>query len=87
MTVNQLEHELDFGTAWHMSPVRREGRGTRRWFAEPRLLDYQSVCLLGEQCERLFSVAPRERVCVLVLGDVKQDPRGEYRRLLEFWTS
>ena len=78
------EHIRDFETAWRLSPERRAGRMVNRWCSEPRWLDYQSVCRLGEQLERLFSVVPRERVLVLVLDDLKENPRREYLKVLDF---
>ena len=79
-----IEHIRDFETAWRLSPERRAGRMVSRWCSEPRLLDYQSTCKLGEQLERLFSIVPRERVLVLVLDDIKENPRQEYLKVLGF---
>lgn len=78
------EHIREFETAWRLSPERRAGRAVTRWCPEPRLLDYQSVCKLGEQLERLFNIVPRQRVLVLVLYDIKEDPRREYLKVLDF---
>ena len=84
MSLHQVEHITDFADAWEHSPVRRAGKGVRRWVVEPRLLDYQHVCRLGEQLERLYDRVPEERVLVLILDDIKADPRREYLRVLEF---
>lgn len=84
MTLHQVEHIFDFAKAWKMGPLRRQGRGASRWLSEPRLLDYQSICCLGEQLERLFGLVSRERILVLLLDDLKKDPRGEYLKLLSF---
>lgn len=78
------EHVGDFREAWRLSPQRREGDMVSRACREPRLLDYQSICRLGEQLERLFSIVPRDRVLVLVLDDFREDPRREYLKVLEF---
>ncbi len=83
--LNGAETIKDFRKAWEMSPVRREGKGLRSLFiSEPRLLDYQKVCSLGEQLERLYTIVPRERVLVLVLDDLRKDARAEYLRVLDF---
>jgi len=85
MTLHQAEHVLDFEKAWELSPVRRKGEGVRKWFiSEPRLLDYQSVCRVGEQLNRLFMTVPRERVLVLFLDDFKTDSRKEYLKVIDF---
>jgi len=84
LLVSGDEHIRDFARAWELSPERRRGRAVSRWCREPKLLDYQSVCKLGEQLERLFRVVSRERVLVIVLDDVKEDPRREYLKVLDF---
>jgi len=78
------EHIADFEEAWRLSPQRREGRMVTRLCREPKLSDYQSVCRLGEQLERLLRIVPRDRVLALILDDVKANPRREYLRVLEF---
>jgi len=78
------EHIKDFAQAWHLSEKRAKGQEVTRWCREPKLLDYKSVCKLGEQLERLFKIVPRERVLVLVLDDVKENPRREYLKVLNF---
>lgn len=78
------EHVADFEKAWELSPERREGRMVTRLCREPKLSDYQSVCRLGEQLERLFRIVPRERVLVLVLDDMRENPRAEYLKVLNF---
>lgn len=78
------EHVAAFEEAWKLSPQRRLGRMVTRLCREPRLSDYQLVCRLGEQLDRLFATAPRERVLTLLLDDVKANPRREYLRVLEF---
>lgn len=85
LTLNGAEHIRDFKRAWEMSPLRRQGRGFRPLFiSEPKLLDYQEVCSLGKQLERLYTVVPRERVLVLVIDDLREDARREYLRVLDF---
>lgn len=80
-----VEHIKDFRRAWEMSPLRRAGKGVRRLFvSEPRLLDYQMVCSLGQQVERLYKIVPPERILVIVLDDLKKDARREYLRVLDF---
>ncbi len=65
----------DFIAAWGLSEQRVAGM--------PRHA-YQHACLLGDQMERLCSLAPPERVCVVLLDDVVRDTLAEYRRVLDF---
>lgn len=78
------EHISDFERAWRLSPERREGRMVSKLCPEPHMLDYQTVCRLGEQIERLFQVVPKERVLVLLLDDIIKNPRQEYLKVLRF---
>ncbi len=78
------EHIDDFAQAWRLSEKRAKGQEVTRWCREPKLLDYKSVCKLGEQLERLFKTVPRDRVLILVLDDVKENPRREYLKVLDF---
>jgi len=78
------EHIVDFYTAWKLSPERRAGRRAPRWCRDPRWLDYQHICKLGDQLERLFNIVPRQRVLVLVLDDIREDPRRECLKTLDF---
>ncbi|WP_022948401.1 sulfotransferase domain-containing protein [Methylohalobius crimeensis] len=74
----------DFSQAWRLAPNRRAGHHVPSNCPDPILLDYSSWCLLGEQLERLYSIVPRERVLVLLLDDVKENPRREYLKVLDF---
>jgi len=78
------ENIEDFGQAWQLASKRRVGELVPPGCKDPVLLDYRAWCRMGEQLERLFSIVPRDRVLVLVLDDVKQDPRREYVRVLDF---
>jgi len=78
------ENITDFLTAWRLSPERRKGIKVPARTKEPKLLDYQSICSLGLQIERLLSHVERERILVLLLDDVKANPRREYLKVLQF---
>lgn len=78
------EKVRDFLTAWRLSPERRAGRQLPAGCKNPLLLDYQDLCKLGEQLDRLYHSVPRERVLVLLLDDVRENPRREYLKVLDF---
>ncbi|ACY47786.1 sulfotransferase [Rhodothermus marinus DSM 4252] len=79
-----IENVDNFRKAWELAPIRRTGKQIPRGCKDPILLDYPSWCLLGEQLERLYNIVPRDRILVLVLDDIKNNPRKEYLRVLEF---
>jgi len=78
------EDVTDFGVAWHLASERRSGRKVPARCADPVRLDYPSWSKLGTQLERLYSLVPRDRVHVVLLDDVKANPRREYLRVLEY---
>lgn len=75
----------DFERAWRLQGVRRQGKHipatVRR---DPERLQYGAYCRLGEQVDRLLSHARADRVLLLVLDDIAQQPQQEYQKALEF---
>jgi hypothetical protein len=78
------EHIADFEQAWMLQDDRRAGRSVNRLCRDPQLLLYGPYCRVGEQLERLYTLVPREHVCVLVMDDVRSRPHNEYLKLLGF---
>ena len=48
------------------------------------MLQYRSVCALGEQLERFVALVKPERRLILLFDDFASDTRGEYLRVLSF---
>ena len=82
--VNGNEHIEDFSVAWELSEKRRLGLETGRLCREPIHLDYQGACLVGEQLNRLFKLVPKERVFVVHLDEIKENPEKKYKEVLNF---
>jgi len=78
------ENIHDFEQAWKLVPDRRSGRHITPDCPAPIRLDYPAWCLLGKQLQRLYSVVSRERVLVLLMDDVRENPRREYLKVLDF---
>jgi hypothetical protein len=82
---NGMEVIKDFEKAWRLQESRRKGKfipaTVRR---DPERLQYGEYCKLGEQLKRLYSIVSRDRVLVLVLDDMAQNPAQEYRKVLQF---
>ncbi len=75
----------DFERAWRLQAARQEGRHIPLTAKEhPHVLQYGAYCRLGAQIERLYTLVPRERVCVVVLDDMARHPREVYQRVLAF---
>jgi hypothetical protein len=80
-----LEEDVDsFAAAWDLQEVRARGERVPRLCTDPRLLLYGEVGRLGEQVDRMFRVAGRERCLVLFHDDLLRDPRSVYRQVLDF---
>ena len=81
------EDVKDFKEAWKLRNSRRIGSAriqNARIAPFPILLDYEKICLLGEQLERLYRSFAREQVHVTFLEDFVKDPRSEYVKILAF---
>jgi len=78
------ENIRNFLDAWELSPERRAGRDVPITCSEPKILDYQNICLLGNHLERLFKIVSPAQVLVLLLDDLKREPRAAYLRVLKF---
>lgn len=78
------EHVKEFEAAWQLSDQRMQGAAVTPLCREPKILAYKAICRLGSQLERLLNSVPHARVLVVVLDDIKADPRTEYLRILHF---
>jgi hypothetical protein len=78
------EDVADFSRAWALQEDRRTGRRLPKRCRDPRLLLYGDAGKLGDQVERLFAIAGRERCHVVVFDDFVQNPRAVYLQLLKF---
>ncbi|RME13963.1 MAG: sulfotransferase [Ardenticatenia bacterium] len=75
----------DFEQAWRLQTARREGRHVPPTAkGHPHVLQYGEYCRLGAQLERLYTHVSPERVCVIVLDDMAQNPRRVYQHVLSF---
>tara|TARA_R110001606_G_scaffold251548_1_gene399509 strand:+ start:7015 stop:7917 length:903 start_codon:yes stop_codon:yes gene_type:complete len=75
----------DFDQAWRDSESRPHSLYKAAASKDdPDRLNYKAYCRLGEQVERLLSVAPRERVHFIVFDDLVNDPQGVFFALLDF---
>jgi hypothetical protein len=78
------EYIDDFLLAWRMSPMRRRGEAVNFFCRDPKLLDYQKICLLGEQIKRVLDIIDRDRLLVLSLDELAEKPREQYIKTVKF---
>jgi hypothetical protein len=78
------ENVFSLEKAWHLQEERRAGRcmppNPQIWFD----LQYKQICSLGMQVSRLFSLVDRDRVKLIILDDLIQNPEEVYADLCSF---
>jgi hypothetical protein len=79
-----IEDVTDFEESWNLQSERERGKYIPAACTDHKFLLYGPRCLLGEQMERLYSQVREDRVHVLLLDDLRKDPRHEYLRVLRF---
>lgn len=84
LLVNGDENIQDFEKAWRLQDARSAGRNIPKTCADPHRLFYGGLCKVGQQLERLFDVVPKEKVLLIRLENVIENPRAQYLRVLEF---
>ena len=78
------EHIKNFYQAWLLQSKRRQGLAVTRWAKEPSHLVCGDACFLGQQIARLKTKISSHQMHIIVLDDVKKNPRTEYLKVLDF---
>lgn len=79
-----VEDVPSFQDAWALQEERRHGRRIPNPAFPRNVYLYGDCCKLGEQLQRLYQAVSREKVLVIVLDDLRADPRATYRAALTF---
>jgi len=79
-----VEPELSLKRAWEIQEERKACKHLPFLGIDGEFFQYSKICSLGEQVERLFACVNTVQVIVILLDDMKRDPRQEYNRLLNF---
>lgn len=75
----RLEKAVTFSSAW-CNFKRTESSGAK---FKSEFLNYGKVCSMGKQVERLYDLAPKENIKVLMLSDLAKAPGHEVRKIFE----
>jgi hypothetical protein len=81
---NRDENIESFERAWRMCEERRSGRRVPKHCRDSKVLQYDSIALLGEQLRRLLATARAGHVRWWTLDELKIDARKVYRDVLQF---
>lgn len=78
------ESVRSFNEAWSLQYKRRKLKMTRSSSHNPDDLQYDLMCRLGSQVERLLSIVPRDQIFFVFLEDLKSSPNKVYMDILNF---
>ena len=86
---SQLKYQLDedqedFEMAWKFQEIRKQGKKLPPYNTEPSLLQYGSLCKLGQQLEQTYSIFSKNQVKVIVFDDFLEFTRQVYIDTLLF---
>jgi len=79
-----LETIGDFESAWRAEEERKKGKNIPRSCFDPAQLFYSEWGKLDEQIERLFSLARKENIKVIIFDDFVKDTKSVYEDVLAF---
>jgi hypothetical protein len=74
----------DFEAAWRLQERRRQSLDVPTACRAPSLLQYEQLCRLGTQIQRLLSIFPPAQVKLIVFDDFIASPRRIYNEVIEF---
>ncbi len=83
----EVEHIRDFEQAWQVRNKREllKMNGERgRYPVDIQFLNYEKICKLGEQVDRLLKTVDSKSVLFLIMDDLKSDPLKVYKHVLNF---
>lgn len=79
-----IEDQELLETAWALQSERANGNAIGPGCIEPKLLQYAETASNGRHIQRLFSLAGRERVHIILFDDFAGDTRKSYLKVLSF---
>lgn len=77
------ERYADLETAWRAEAKRTEKELTRLG-GPTYLYRYSQRCRIGSHLRKVTEIVNPDRLLVIFLEDLKADPRGEYKRVMDF---
>ena len=70
--------------AWRMQKTRACGMNLPKRCVTPAMLQYEYICTLGKQIERLFCLVPEAQRLVLLHDDLRRDPKKTIEKITRF---
>jgi hypothetical protein len=78
------EDVADFETAWRLIEARRKGQHVPKLCPDPQKLDYARIASVGSQLQGMLERVDPRQVHIVLLDDLKRDPRQAYLAMLAF---
>ncbi len=76
------DETVDLETAWRLQERRLRGEALPPRCPFPEVFQYRAYAAIGDHLERFFELVPAGQRVVVVLDDLRLDPRREYLRVL-----
>lgn len=85
LVFNGDENLRDFHSAWLAQMDREKGvRLPFYFYGSPMIFQYKQIGMLSQRLKRLFDVAGKEKVHLIVMDDMKSDMLNVYRSTIDF---
>ncbi len=78
------ENIRDFEKAWRAEAERREGKNIPYSCREPKWLMYSQWGKFGDQIEKLYSHATKDKIKIIIFDEFVANPKATYEGLLTF---
>jgi len=84
MKFNLRETIDNFEEAWEAQKDRENNKKIPKFCLDKKTLYYKDIAKYAEQLENLFKYFNKEQVHIILYDDLKQNIKGEYKKLLQF---
>lgn len=78
------EYIENFEEAWRAQVDRKGGKKVSFWTRDKKHLMYGDICSLGSQIQRVISKIDIDKIHILLLRDIKENPKKEYKKMINF---
>jgi hypothetical protein len=79
-----IESVRDFVSAWHLQENRSHGRQVPAGCLVSTMLQYRQLCSIGSQVQTALNIFGREKVLILFLDKLRDQPEVEFAKVTDF---
>lgn len=81
---SHFEDQPSLDEALKLESDRAHGHQIPKLCSSPHRLQYTTLCALGSQLQRLQRQVPADKLHIVVMDDMKTEPKHEYQHILRF---